>query len=157
AAPAVSSARVRSLTAAFAVAVAISMLTPPLWTTYRPKFLYWPLESYVNGVHVFNEPQAWLFPLFPWSAFAFAGLAVGFLLYTGFARNRQTLAFLLIGVGGVAAGALSIVFDRSNVRLYQVYDYWHSHPNFFLMRCGILSVVLFLAFAWCRWGFADKG
>ncbi|MGC2801798.1 MAG: heparan-alpha-glucosaminide N-acetyltransferase domain-containing protein, partial [Candidatus Acidiferrum sp.] len=64
-------------TALFAAAL-VSMSTPLLWTTYRPTFLPWPLESYINGVHVFDKPQHWLFPLFPWSAFAFVGLAVGF-------------------------------------------------------------------------------
>src|SRR5580700_4780008 len=47
-----------------------------------PRHLPWPLESYINGVHVFGNPQPWLFPIFPWSAFAFVGLAVGFFLFT---------------------------------------------------------------------------
>src|SRR5256884_9523812 len=25
------------------------------------------------------------------------------------------------------------------------------------MRCGILLIILFLVYAWCRWGFAQKG
>jgi uncharacterized membrane protein len=138
-------------------AVIVAMATPPLWTTHRPKFLPWPLESYINGVHVFKEPQPWLFPLFPWSAFAFAGLAVGFFLFLDFARRREELAFTALGVTGIAACFLSTVFDSSRVRLYAVYDYWHSNPNFLLMRCGILLVILFLVYAWCRWGFAQKG
>ena len=40
----------------------------------------WWLESYINGVHTFGKPQPWLFPIFPWAAFAFVGLAVGSLL-----------------------------------------------------------------------------
>ena len=54
---------------------------------------------------------------------------------------------------------LSVLFDQSSVRLYPpaIYDYWHTSPNFFLMRCGILLVILFLAYAWCRWGFAQRG
>src|ERR1051326_381272 len=46
-------------------ALGISLLTPPLWTTGRPDWLPWPIESYVNGVHNLGEPQAWLFPIFP--------------------------------------------------------------------------------------------
>ncbi len=61
-----------------ALALTISLLTPPLWTTWRPRGLPWPLESYMNGVHNLDQPQPWLFPIFPWSAFAFAGLAAGF-------------------------------------------------------------------------------
>jgi uncharacterized membrane protein len=157
AAPQVESARMRGVAGALLAATVIAMLTPPLWTTHRPRWLPWPLESYINGVHIYNEPQHWLFPLFPWSAIAFAGLAIGFLLYTPFARSKEPLFFFLLGVSGIAACLLSQWFDASPVRLYAVYDYWHSSPNFLLMRCGILLMILFLAYAWCRWGFAQRG
>src|SRR5271165_3338893 len=55
--------------AATTTALVISLLTPLLWTTWRPRFLPWPLESYINGVHNLGTPQAWLFPIFPWTAF----------------------------------------------------------------------------------------
>jgi len=154
---AVAAARLRTLVAALFVTAVVAMATPPLWTTHRPKFLPWPVESYINGVHVFDKPQAWLFPLFPWSAFAFGGLAVGFYLFSDFAKRKQGLAFALLGATGVLAGLLSVLFDSSRVHLYAVYDYWHSNPDFFFMRCGILLVILFLVYAWCRWGFAQKG
>ena len=153
----VAAARNRSIVMSLAVATSIAMITPPLWTTLRIKFLPWPLESYVNGVHIYQEPQPWLFPLFPWSAFAFAGLAVGFFLFTSFAKRREALTFASLGVVGVWAAALSQTFDKSSVRLYAVYDYWHSNPDFFLMRCGLLLVILFIAYAWCRWGLAQVG
>jgi uncharacterized membrane protein len=153
----VSSARNRTVVAALTAATFIAMITPPLWTTFRPKFLPWPIESYINGVHIFGQPQPWLFPIFPWSAFAFAGLAVGFLLYTNFAQRHESLSFVFLGLAGVAASALSQLFDKSPIHLYAVYDYWHSNPNFFLMRCGLLLVILFLSYAWCRWGFAQRG
>ena len=150
-------ARKRTIAASLCAAAIVAIATPPLWTTYRPKFLPWPLESYINGVHIFDQPQPWLFPLFPWSAFAFAGLAVGFYLFSDFAKRKEGLAFALLGAAGVIAGLLSIVFDSSRLRLYAVYDYWHSNPDFLLLRCGILLVILFLVYAWCRWGFAQKG
>jgi len=153
----VAAARIRTLVAGISAAVIVAMATPPLWTTHRPSFLPWPLESYVNGVHVFKEPQAWLFPLFPWSAFAFAGLAVGFFSFSDFARRREGLTFAALGGAGIVACCLSVLFDSSGVRLYAIYDYWHSNPDFLLMRCGILLMILFLVYAWCRWGFAQKG
>jgi uncharacterized membrane protein len=153
----IAAARARSIAGALVVATLIAMLTPPLWTTHRPRFLPWPLESYINGVHVFPEPQRWLFPLFPWAAFAFAGLAVGFLVYTSFARRNEALFFFLLGLTGVGACYLSRFFDRSPIHLYAVYDYWHSNPNFLLMRCGILLIIMFLVYAWCRWGLAQIG
>jgi uncharacterized membrane protein len=154
---AVASSRNRGIAASLAIAAVVALATPPLWTTHRPNWLPWPLESYINGVHTFNQPQPWLFPLFPWVAFAFVGLAVGFFLFTNFAKRNESLAFAALGGAGILACALSILFDASSIRLYAVYDYWHSGPNFFLMRCGILFVILTLVYAWCRWGFAQKG
>jgi len=157
AAPASGNARLRGAIGALFAAVLVAMLTPPLWTTWRPRFLPWQLESYINGVHIFDKPQPWLFPLFPWSAFAFAGLAVGFVIFSSFARHREGLFFFLLGLSGVAACYLSQIFDSSSIRLYAVYDYWHANPNFLLMRCGILLIIAFLVYAWCRWGFAQIG
>ncbi len=153
----VAASRIRTLVAGIFAAVIVAMVTPPLWTTHRLKFLPWPIESYINGVHIFKEPQPWLFPLFPWSAFAFAGLAVGFFLFSDFAKRREGLTFTALGGAGIAACYLSVLFDSSRARLYAVYDYWHSNPNFLLMRCGILLMILFLVYAWCRWGLAQKG
>ena len=63
---------------ALSTGLLISLLTPLLWTTWRPSWLPWPIESYIDGVHNLGTPQAWLFPIFPWAAFSFIGLAVGF-------------------------------------------------------------------------------
>ena len=153
----VAATRARTLVAGIVAAVIVAMATPPLWTTHRPKFLPWPIESYINGVHTLGEPQPWLFPLFPWAAFAFAGLAVGLFLFSDFARRREALAFAALGGAGIAACYLAVLLDSSRVQLYAVYDYWHSNPNFLLMRCGILLIILFLVYAWCRWGLAQKG
>ena len=154
---AVAAARLRTLAAGILAAAMVALVTPPLWTTYRPSFLPWPVESYINGIHIFKEPQPWLFPLFPWSAFAFAGLAVGFFLFSDFARRRVGFAFAALGGTGIVACCLSVLFDSSRVRLYAVYDYWHSNPNFLLIRCGFLLIILLLVYAWCRWGFAQRG
>jgi len=42
--------------------------------------------------------------------------------------------------------------DRQPHQLYAVYDYWHTSPNFFLVRLGLLLVILTASYAWCRWG-----
>src|ERR1700674_4988735 len=74
--------------AAIAAASLIALLTPPLYTTWRPTWLPWPLESYIDGCHNLGAPQPWLFPIFPWSAFAFAGLAAGFILFNDLLFSR---------------------------------------------------------------------
>jgi uncharacterized membrane protein len=155
---AITNSRKRGIFGALLAASVVALVTPLLWTN-RLSWLPWPLESYINGVHAFRRPQPWLFPLFPWSAFAFAGLAVGFFLLSDFARRKEIFAFAALGAAGILASALSVLFDAAPVRLYPLtsYDYWHTSPDFFLMRCGILLVILFLTYAWCRWGLAQKG
>jgi uncharacterized membrane protein len=157
AAPVVSVARKRGISSALLVAAIISLATPPLWTTWRPRFLPWPFETYLNGVHTYRAPQYWLFPIFPWCAFAFVGLAVGFLLYSDFARKDEARFFGWLGISGVAAVLFSVLFNALPVRLYAVHDYWHTSPNFFLARSGVLLILLALVYAWCRWGFAERG
>jgi uncharacterized membrane protein len=149
--------RTRAVVASLFVATLISIATPLLWTTYRPRVLPWPLESYINGVHIYGNPQPWLFPLFPWSAFAFVGLAIGFFLFTEIAKRHEAAIFAALGGTGILACLLAIKFDASNIQLYPAYDYWHTSPNFFLMRCGILLIILFCVYAWCRWGLAQMG
>jgi uncharacterized membrane protein len=150
-------ARVALILASAGTALLISLLTPPLWTTWRPDWLPWPLESYINGVHNFGTPQAWLFPVFPWTGFAFAGLAAGFILQSQRARQSQTLVFALAGIFGLALVFVSRWIDAQPERLYAVYDYWHTSPSFFLIRVGMLLLILAGSYAWCRWGAGQWG
>ena len=53
--------------------------------------------------------------------------------------------------------ARSVLFNALPVQLYAAHDYWHSSPNFFLARCGVLLILLALVYAWCRWGLAERG
>ena len=149
--------RFNLISAAAAAALVISALTPLLWTTWRPRFLPWPLESYINGVHNLGTPQAWLFPIFPWTAFAFAGLAVGFILQRPWTRAREARVFVSLGIAGVVLIELSRWIDALPRQLYPVYDYWHTSPEFFLIRLGMLLVILTGTYIWCRWGLAQWG
>jgi len=143
------------LAAAFALGIALA--TPPLWTTWRPRWLPWYLESYINGVHTYDKPQPWLFPIFPWTAFAFAGLTVGFLLFSEWATKNLAKAAAFFGFAGVALFYFSSWLDARPAQLYAMYDYWHTSPNFFLARVGVLLLILFASHAWCRWGLGQVG
>jgi len=142
---------------AVGVALLISLLTPPIWTTWRPRWLPWPIESYIDGVHNLGQPQAWLFPIFPWTAFAFAGLTAGFFLLSDWARKREAAVFALSGAFGVVLIYLARWLDARPEQVYPVYDFWHTSPNFFLIRVGLLLVILAAAYAWCRWGAGQWG
>lgn len=149
--------RSRFVWAALLTTTAISAITPLLWTTWQPRFLPWELESYINGVHNLGKPQAWLFPIFPWAGFAFAGLAFGFMLMS---ERAQKFGWRFFGVA--AAAGVGLVFaakflDSRQAQVYTVFDFWHTSPEFFMMRAGMLLVLVFLAYAWRRWGRGAKG
>jgi uncharacterized membrane protein len=138
-------------------AALISLLTPLLWTSWNPQWLPWPLRSYINGGHNLGVPQPWLFPIFPWTGFAFAGLSTGFILQSEWARRRETQIFLLVGGIGLVFVEAARWLDTQPRQLYAVYDYWHTSPNFFLIRVGMLLVILSASYAWCRWGAGQWG
>jgi Heparan-alpha-glucosaminide N-acetyltransferase, catalytic len=146
---------------AIGVTFVIALLTPPLYTTWRPSWLPWPLESYIDGCHNFGAPKPWLFPIFPWTAFAFAGLATGFILFgnlfTNQARTNLSKTLALLAATGAMAILAARQLDRSPFHLYATYDYWHTSPNFLMMRIGLLLVIAFLSYAWCQWGVATRG
>ncbi len=143
--------------AAITVASLIALLTPPLYTTWRPTWLPWPIESYINGCHNLGAPQPWLFSMFPWAAFAFAGLATGLILFSDQARTHTTRTLALFAGAGAVAILAAYQLDHSSFHLYSTYDYWHTSPNFLMTRVGILLVISFLTYAWCRWGLATWG
>jgi uncharacterized membrane protein len=149
--------RGRTILTAVACAAVIAVVTPQMWTSWQPHWRAWWMESYINGVHTFGVPQPWLFPIFPWTAFAFAGLAVGSLLLSDWARSRESAAFALAGAGGFALIALGLWLDARPLQLYAGYDFWHTSPNFFMVRVGVVMLILFASYLWCRWGSGEQG
>jgi uncharacterized membrane protein len=143
--------------AAAATALLISLVTPLPWTTWRPNWLPWPLSTYIDGAHNLGVPQAGLFPLFPWAGFAFTGLALGFILQSPWARANEPRMFFSLGLAGSVLIEFSRWLDAQPRQLYPVYDYWHTSPAFFLIRVGMLLVILAGAYIWCRWGAAQWG
>jgi uncharacterized membrane protein len=138
------------------VAGTIAVVTPPLWTTWRPRWLPWFLESYVNGVHIFDKPQPYLFPLFPWAAFTFAGFAAGCFLVSPWAERHDFRAVVLTACAGGGLIGLGFWLD-SRPQFYAEYDFWHSSPEFWLIRVGVLTGGLLVGYLWCRWSPALGG
>jgi hypothetical protein len=137
--------------ASIAITALIALLTPPLYTTWRPTWLPWQLESYIDGCHNLGAPQPWLFCIFPWTAFAFAGLAAGFILFSDRGRERTVPILTTFAAIGSAAILIAYALDHSSINLYSTYDYWHTSPNFLMMRIGMLLMICMLAYAWTVW------
>ena len=146
-----------TVTAALAVVVLITMSTPLLYTNWRPTWLPWELESYIDGCHNLGAPQPWLFCIFPWTGFAFAGLATGTILFSDWGRENTTRLLAWFAAAGAAAVLIARQLDHSSFQLYPIYDYWHTSPNFFMMRVGLLLMIAYLVYVWCQWGLATRG
>jgi hypothetical protein len=95
--------------------------------------------------------------VFPWTGFAFMGLAIGFLLVSDWARKLGAATLVLSGVGGVLLISLACWLDHRPWQLYANYDFWHTSPNFFLIRVGLLAILMAAVYLWCRWGFGQRG
>ena len=52
---------------------------------------------------------------------------------------------------------VSLAFEAVPTRLYAVHDFWHSHPDFMLLRCGVLVILMSAAYWWCKKGWRQKG
>jgi fucose 4-O-acetylase-like acetyltransferase len=74
------------------------------------------------------------------------------LLFSEWSRKNLGLAAAAFGVGGVVLYKLALWLDAWPLQLYSVYDFWHTSPNFFLARVGVLFVIIAVSYAWCRWG-----
>jgi uncharacterized membrane protein len=149
--------RAANVAVALVATAAIAFATPFLYTTWRPRWLPWYLETYINGVHIYDSPRPWLFPIFPWAGFAFAGLALGYLLFSEWGKKNLVQVVAACGLGGVGLYYLSNWLDARALQLYPDYDYWHTSPNFFLARVAIILVIVFASYVWCRWGLGQVG
>jgi len=73
------------------------------------------------------------------------------------ARQRPALAQVVLGIAGIVLIAAARYVDRQPWQVYSVYDYWHTSPSFFVTRVGILMLIVFASYAWCRWGLGQWG
>jgi len=61
-----------------------------------------------------------------------------------------------MGAGGIGLIYLARWLDARPWQLYDTNDFWHTSPNFFWMRVGMLLAILSATYVWCLWG-ADNG
>src|SRR5205823_6382114 len=52
--------------------------------------------------------------------------------------------------------AAKFLHSRS-LQVYPVFDFWHTSPEFFMIRLGLLLLLVLFAYVWCRWGLGQKG
>lgn len=124
------------------ISFVVVFLTPIVWGMDFGNVLPWPLAAYINGLH-FS-----LFPLFPWSAFLFAGAITGYFyqnakegkLEEGSTKKEEAMMRSLIWVSGSAA-LLSFAIEPFAAAAYPVYDYWLFSPSFYFLRLGLVMAL----------------
>lgn len=127
------------------LSILIVLATPIMWGIDFWQYLPAALAAYFNGLH-FS-----LFPLFPWSAFLFAGSIMGYVYLQakgGGMREVQTGKDVTMMKRAVffALGIIAVSFPLHLIvaSAYPTYDYWQYSPSFVILRLGL--VLLFLVF-----------
>jgi uncharacterized membrane protein len=129
------------LLATLGLAAAIALLTPLAWDT--PWWTGWPapLAGYFTG-----RVRDALFPVFPWAAFTALGAAGGVLIARARAGGREGATIGALAAAGAAAIPVALWLDRHAPATYPTYDFWHTSPAYFVLKAGVVLVLLALAF-----------
>lgn len=128
---------------AFIVAtIAVTLVTPIVRILSVIGALPDPLEGYLRPV-----PSLTNFTFFPWAGFVFAGAIIGLLVDRTTGRAQETRLNVWFGVGGAALAAIAYAASWLPTP-YPRSDFWTTSPAFFLMRIGIMTAAIGLAYAW---------
>ena len=83
---------------------------------HRPRWLPWYLESYINGVHIFDKPQPGSFRCFRGRRSHLPDSAIGFLLCLRGRAAHEFAAIASIASGGAVLYALGLWLRRAPQR-----------------------------------------
>ena len=126
------------------LAAGVALLTPLAWDLPWPQWIPGPLRAYWCG----RAPGAF-FPLFPWAGFTAAGAATGLTLAWARKADRETVTVACFGLAGALAFPVALALDRLP-SLYPVRDFWWTSPNYFLIKLGVMWLLLWFAQLWSR-------
>lgn len=123
-------------------ALGIAFLTPLVRSTPIFDALPNPIEAYLRPM-----PGLSNFFLFPWSGFVFAGAIAGALLDTARAPQQEfrVNAWLFVAGGSLSVGAFAASFLPTP---YARSEFWSTSPAYFLLRTGILILLIPTAYVW---------
>jgi uncharacterized membrane protein len=123
---------------------AIALLTPLAWDSAWPAWIPDAVKGYWTG-----RAHGAYFPLFPWAGFTAAGAAAGTLLASARRAGTEGRSILGLALGGALAIPLALLLRRLP-SVYPVDDFWWTSPSYFVLKLGVVLVVLGLAYAWNR-------
>ena len=136
-------ARPRDRLAILLALAAVAALIAPLirtagWLETWPTHLAWYFRT---------EPGWTQFTLFPWSGFLFVGAAIGIWLDDAQRPDVERRVIVSLAAVGVAAAATGYALSLRPA-IYADVSFWTTSPTFFLLRAGIITLLVAVAYAW---------
>jgi uncharacterized membrane protein len=133
-----------------AATIAISFVTPSIRAASSLGVLPDAIEGYLRPAGTFAH-----FTFFPWSAFVFAGAAVGVILERSADRRAESTRVWGVTIGGavLAAGSYAASFLPSP---FPNSYFWTTSPAFFFMRTGIMLAAFGAAWIWSEMIWRDR-
>ena len=101
------------------------------------------IQAYVNG-----DDHSYYFSVFPWAAFALAGITFGYILLEGRQRMGEPEFFRHIAVFAICAYAVGRAMSLTSKFEYGFFDYSLTSPHFFLVRLGWVLLILYGSYLW---------
>jgi uncharacterized membrane protein len=99
--------------------------------------------SYLNG----NGNPSY-FSIFPWAAFAFAGITFGYTLLEAREGVGEAKFFEAVAVTGIYSFLIGSLMNYFPVFHYGFFDYSLTSPHFFLIRLGWILLIIYGAYKW---------
>lgn len=130
------------LTGFLLATLAIAFATPLVRTWSPLSSLPDPIEAYVRPAGGYS-----VFVLFPWSGFVAAGAALGVLLDSRVATDRERRLNRLLGGAGAALVVTSYAFSHLPSP-YRSSQFWTTSPAFFFLRIGLMLLAVAAAYVW---------
>ena len=119
--------------------------------------LPWPW-SRTSMAYTISELRKRIVPGFSLDRLRLHWAGGGIMLQSSWARTQEPRAFFSLGLAGSVLIEFARWLEAQPGQLYAVEDYWHTSPSFFLIRLGMLLVILTGAMPGAagtrQWGFS---
>jgi uncharacterized membrane protein len=122
----------------------VALMTPMVRSTHLLDALPDPVEAYVRPIRGLSN-----FCLFPWAGFLFAGALVGVLVDEARTQDAETRLNMRLFASG-AALSLGAYTGSYLPSLFGPSEFWGGSPAFCLLRVGLITASLAIAYAWER-------
>ena len=118
------------------LALGIVFVTPFIYFIDPREYLPVPFSDYLN-----TKYRA-LFPLFPWSAYSFAGTVVCWIYLRAKEAGQERRLFLVMAVTGILFFVSAFILFYTPWQYYKYVDPSRSSPRHFMMRIGFIFFML---------------